>query len=116
MNVIGSRPTGWWRDRSAAMRRLVERLNEFAHASGDEVTVVFDGRPREMPEGPVEVAFASRRGPDAADRDIAERVERADEPGALRVVTSDAALSGRVRELGAEVVSSGWFLRRLEDG
>ena len=27
MNVIGSRPTGWWRDRPRAMRELVKDLN-----------------------------------------------------------------------------------------
>jgi hypothetical protein len=25
-NVIGSRPDGWWRDRQAAARRLIESL------------------------------------------------------------------------------------------
>ena len=39
MNVIGSRPDGWWRDRRGAMRRLVEDL---ARLEGD-VTVVLDG-------------------------------------------------------------------------
>ena len=43
-NVVGSRPDGWWRDRPAAFRRLVEALGPLA-ANGDEVTVVFDGRP-----------------------------------------------------------------------
>ena len=26
MNVIGSRPDGWWRDREGAMRRLVDEI------------------------------------------------------------------------------------------
>ena len=43
MNVIGSRPTGWWRDRTAAMARLVEDLRAFARETGEPVTVVFDG-------------------------------------------------------------------------
>ena len=34
MNVIGSRPDGWWRDRRGAMRRLVEELGALARASG----------------------------------------------------------------------------------
>ena len=45
MNVIGARPDGWWRDRRGAMRSLTEELDEFAEESGDEVAVVFDGRP-----------------------------------------------------------------------
>jgi len=48
MNVIGSRPTGWWRDRPGAMRGLVEELEAFAGQNGDEVTVVFDGRPFDL--------------------------------------------------------------------
>ncbi len=36
MNVIGSRPDGWWRDRAAAARRLVGRLEALAEASGDD--------------------------------------------------------------------------------
>jgi predicted RNA-binding protein with PIN domain len=117
MNVIGSRPTGWWRDRPAAMRGLVDRLHSFSHSTGERVEVVFDGRPVEVPKGlgEVEVAFATRSGRDAADHDIAERVETTEDPGALLVVTSDSALAGRVRGLGAEVVSAGSFLRRLDE-
>ena len=35
MNVIGSRPTGWWRDRRGAMTRLVEELGRYAEATGE---------------------------------------------------------------------------------
>ena len=117
MNVIGSRPTGWWRDRPGAMRGLVERLHEFSRAREEGVAIVFDGRPVDVPEGPgeVEVVFASRRGPDAADDDIAARVAACAEPGELRVVTSDSELARRVGELGAEVVSAGSFLRALDE-
>ena len=52
MNVIGSRPTGWWRDRDGAALRLTERLRALAAATDDEVSVVFDGRPIDrLPEG-----------------------------------------------------------------
>jgi predicted RNA-binding protein with PIN domain len=114
MNVIGSRPTGWWRDRPRAMRELVDELGSFAAAGGDEVTVVFDGEPFELdaPEG-VGVLFATRRGRDAADDDIAALVERDDDPGALSVVTSDGDLARRVRDAGAAVLGAGEFRRRL---
>jgi predicted RNA-binding protein with PIN domain len=115
MNVIGSRPTGWWRDRPGAMRGLVERLEELAAREGDELTVVFDGKPFEVEGGgAVVVLFASRRGPNAADDDIAALVERDDDPGSLSVVTSDGDLARRVRERGAAVVGAGAFLRRLD--
>ena len=116
MNVIGSRPTGWWRDRPGAMRELVEQLRGL----GEPVTVAFDGKPFPLDGGEeVEVVFASRRGRDAADDDIAALVERSAEP--LRVVTSDRALADRVREHGGEVVGARAFRARLnsaggEDG
>jgi predicted RNA-binding protein with PIN domain len=114
MNVIGSRPTGWWRDRPGAMRDLAGELAAFAQASGEEVAVVFDGKPFELALPGVEVAFASRRGPDAADDDIAARVAADPEPGNLRVVTSDATLARRARDAGAEVMGAGAFRRKLD--
>ncbi len=114
MNVIGSRPTGWWRDRPRAMRELVGELEAFARRGGGAVTVVFDGRPFELESGAVEVRFASRRGPNAADDDIAALVERDDEPAGLSVVTSDGDLARRVRDAGAAVVGAGEFRRRLD--
>ena len=114
MNVIGSRPDGWWRDRRGAMRRLVEELAALTRAGAEPVTVVLDGRPFDLDGGPVEVRFASRRGPNAADDDIAALVAADADPGDLRVVTSDAALERRVRERGAEVEGAGAFRRRLD--
>jgi uncharacterized protein YaiI (UPF0178 family) len=115
MNVIGSRPTGWWRDRPGAMRELVEELEAFAERSGEPVTVVLDGEPFELEGGDaVDVRFASRRGPNAADDDIAALAESDDDPSELSVVTSDADLARRVREAGATVVGAGNFRRRLD--
>ena len=113
MNVVGSRPDGWWRDRRGAMRALVDRLERFAAETGDHVAVVFDGRPFELtPGGRVEVGFAPG-GPNAADHAIAEWVEADDDPGSITVVSSDAELVERVRAAGAEVVPAGSFRSRL---
>ena len=114
MNVIGSRPTGWWRDRPGAMRGLVSELGEFAARGGDDVTVVFDGKPFELEGDGVHVMFATRRGRNAADDDIAALVEADPAPGELSVVTSDADLARRVRDAGAAVVGAGEFRRRLD--
>ena len=120
MNVIGSRPDGWWRDRAGAARRLVRRLEALTEASGDELTVVFDGRPGrsgppEQPEGePLRVLYARRSGRNAADERIAELVAEDAQPASLTVVTSDAALRREVEALGARVVGSSTLLRRLD--
>jgi predicted RNA-binding protein with PIN domain len=115
MNVIGARPDGWWRDRPAAQRRLVERLEALAAAREVPVTVVFDGRPHDAGGGiGVAVRFARRRGRDAADDEIAALAERHPEPATLRVATSDAGLAARVRAAGAEVVGASALLAELD--
>jgi hypothetical protein len=109
MNVIGSRPDGWWRDRDGAARRLIDEIRGWAT---DVVTVVLDSGPDELlgTVGTVTVVRASRRGRNAADDEIVRLVEGVE--GAL-VVTSDAELAARVRALGAEVMGAGAFLREL---
>jgi predicted RNA-binding protein with PIN domain len=118
MNVIGSRPDGWWRDRDGAARRLLGRLQGLVAASGDEVTLVLDGRPlADVPEGShdgVDVRYARRPGRDAGDDRIVELLEQVPDPAAVCVVTSDRALRGRARATGAEVVGAGTLLARLD--
>jgi hypothetical protein len=93
------------------MRQLVERLGKL----GEDVLVLFDGKPFEIEAPPgVEVRFASRRGPNAADDDIAAFVESHPDPGSLRVVTSDFELARRVKAAGARVEPAGGFARQLE--
>jgi len=107
MNVIGSRPDGWWRDREGAIRRLLDEIR--AWADGD-VVVVLDAGPDDVlgTAAGVTVVRAARRGRDAADDEIARLAGAGD-----RVVTSDATLAARVRARGAEVEGAGAFLRRL---
>ncbi len=116
MNVIGSRPDGWWRDRDGAVVNLVKHLADWAATTGEEVTVVFDGRrPARLvsgDEGGIKVAFAGRGA--SADDEITQRAEADPDPRSLRVVTSDAALAARVRAGGAQVMGPGTFRHRLE--
>lgn len=114
-NVIGARPDGWWRDRDGATRRLLARLGGLA-ARGERVTVVLDAGDPALAgrDGELEVVIAPRRGRDAADDEIVRRLEADPEPSRWRVVTSDAALAGRVRALGAAVEGAGSFRARLD--
>ena len=119
MNVIGSRPTGWWRDRPGAIRGLIERLQRMHTATGEEITVVVDGRPLgDLPEGEhggITVLYAARRGPNAADDRIVEFVADHEAPGSLTVVTSDRTLIARVRELGTHSAGPSQLLQQLDD-
>ena len=118
MNVIGSRPDGWWRDRDGAVRALLARLQHLAAGTAEQVTHVLDGRPlRDVAEGEhagVLVLYAATPGGSADDR-IVDLVSSAAAPHELQVVTSDRALRRRVGALGAEVVGAGAFLRRLDE-
>jgi predicted RNA-binding protein with PIN domain len=108
MNVIGSKPDGWWRDREGAARRLIAAVRAWAEAEGATATVVLDAGPPEL--AAPDVVIAARRGRDAADDEIVRLV--AGHPRA-RVVTSDSALAARVRASGAEVEGAGTFRKRL---
>jgi predicted RNA-binding protein with PIN domain len=117
-NVIGSRPDGWWRDRPAAARRLIAALQVLARKTGDRISVVLDGRPLpDVPEGVhdgVLVAYATRAGRDAADDRIVAEVARDRDPSSLVIVTSDRALTDRVRAYGAVVEGAGALLTQLD--
>ena len=128
MNVIGSRPDGWWRDRPGAMRKLAKSLEALAAATGDEVAVAFEGSTvPDLPAGSdgsggsggsgggLRVLYARRKGPNAADDRIVEEVAADRDPASLTVVTADRELSRRVRELGASVVGPSVLLARLAE-
>jgi predicted RNA-binding protein with PIN domain len=104
MNVIGSRPDGWWKNRGRAMGALVEKLERWASGQDDTVTVVFE-RPPSTPitSSVIDIAHAPRAAANSADDEIVRLVQADAAPHEIRVVTSDKALSDRVRGLGAEV-------------
>ena len=118
MNVIGSRPDGWWRDRPGAVLRLLGRLQGLAATTGEQVVLVVDAPLTDLPEGTHEGVLlleATRRGRNAADDRIAELVEADDDPATLMVATSDRELRRRVTARGAQVCGAGELLRRLDE-
>jgi len=115
-NVIGSRPTGWWRDRPGAARRFTERVRATVVAGGIEppVAIVLEGQARRGAEegvvDGVEVVHAPREGDDTIAAVALDHAQ-----SRVVVVTADRGLSERVRAAGAEVVGPTWLLDRLVD-
>jgi predicted RNA-binding protein with PIN domain len=104
-NLLGS----WGGPKDGDDRRdeVVRRLARFCRARGVRATVVFDGHPlrddmASQDLGPLTVRVPPQ-GTDA-DTVIRELVERAARPAELIVVTSDKALYGYVKTLGASVL------------
>jgi predicted RNA-binding protein with PIN domain len=115
MNVIGTRPDGWWENRRRAMVRLVDQLERWASAEGHDVTVVFE-RPTSPPicSAVITVGHAARAAPNSADDEIVRLVRADDRPQEITVVTSDITLADRVRDAGASAYSAASF-RNLID-
>ena len=110
MNVIGSRPDGWWKDRDGAMAALVERLDSWASTQEVEVTVVFERPPSSaIRSSVIEVASAPKPGANSADDEIVRMIGADPRPAEIRVVTSDKALASRITSLGASVYSAAGF-------
>lgn len=113
-NVVGSRPTGWWRDRPGAARDFVERVRSAVRAGQlvEPVTVVLEGAARRgVEEGSgdgVTVVHAPSSGDDALVSLVA------DSPGQVVLVTADRALRQRAQQLGADIVGPRWLLDRLD--
>lgn len=112
-NVVGSRPTGWWRDRPGAARQLAAGVRR-AVADGaipPGVVLVLEGEARKgVDEGHgdgVEVVHARGHGDDT----IAALAAESDTP--VTLVSADRQLAERVRRCGAEVVGPTWLLDRL---
>ena len=116
MNVIGTRPDGWWKDRHGAMVRLVDQLERFVAPTGDDVTVVFERPPSPPIKSPVvEIASAPRARPNAADDEIVRLLKEDPDPEGIRVVTSDHALADRARFLNATIEPAEVFRRQIEE-
>lgn len=114
-NVIGSRPDGWWRDRPAAARRLLNDVRAGLGTGGD-VVVVLEGSARAGVgagrAGEVDVVHATGSGDDAIV-DLVAAATSADPDRTVTVVTSDRGLRERVAELGAGSHGPHWLWDRV---
>ncbi len=114
-NVVGSRPTGWWRDRAGAARTFVDQLRTAIDAGriAPPVIVVLEGKAREGVQGGVAdgliVLHAAGRGDDTLFDVAANTADQV-----VTLVTADRELRQRVEAVGAEVVGPKWLLELLE--
>ena len=115
-NVVGSRPDGWWRDRSGATGRLLRRLAAAELTAPDggrvtEVVAVVEGRARDVPAPEnVRVVRAEGSGDDAL---VACATERAGGGTRVVVVTADRGLRARL-PAGCTAVGPGWLLEQVD--
>jgi YacP-like NYN domain len=115
MNVIGSRPDGWWRDRDRAIERLIGQVDRWAGHREERVTVMLEHEPRrELDAERVEIAWARVGGADAADREILARLPDWLAEDEVLLVTSDRDLRTKARAAGAEVIPSRPFRAELD--
>jgi uncharacterized protein YaiI (UPF0178 family) len=98
------------------MVNLVDLLERWAAAEGEDVTVIFEQPPSPPIRSTViEVAHAPRPRRDAADDEIVRLLAADSQPGAVRVVTSDLWLSDRVHAAGATVQPAAPFRAMIEE-
>ena len=111
-NVIGSRPTGWWRDRPGAERSFTERVRATVTAGrlDPPVTVVLEGLARSGVDEAVVDGVEVVHAPGEGDDTIAAIAEATRD---VTVVTADRGLAARVRANHADVVGPSWLLDRL---
>jgi hypothetical protein len=111
-NVVGSRPTGWWRDRAGAAKRLHQAIAE-ADLGYDMVVLVLEGAAKSGwpagESGTILTVHASGSGDDAiVDQVRARSMDRDD----VVVVTADRGLRERVVAAGGSSVGPSWLLAR----
>ena len=117
---MGSRPDGWWNDRTAGMARLTQEVAEWCWTHDDSVVLVFDGRSKsdvtELGGGNLRVAFSERSGRNAADDHIiAELGLLADlDQQTVTVVTADKGLIARL-PTGVSPEGPRRFLERMQE-
>jgi uncharacterized protein YaiI (UPF0178 family) len=117
-NVMGSRADRWWNDPAAAKGRLAQSVAQWCWSHDDPVVLVFDQPLADQASaasgGNLVVEFAPRRGRDAADHHIVERVESAyvDDVD-LVVVTADKGLIARLPP-GVATMGTGRFLTLVD--
>ena len=114
-NVVGSRPTGWWRDRAGAARAFVDQLRAAVDAGriAQPVIVVLEGKARDGVESGVGHGVTVLHAPGGGD-DLLIDVAADTSDQVVTLVTADRELRRRAEALGVDVIGPGRLLELLE--
>jgi hypothetical protein len=111
-NVVGSRPTGWWRDRAGAAKKLHQAMAA-TDLGYDAVVLVLEGEAtRGQPvgsDGAIDTVHAPGSGDDAIVEQVRTRSRDGDD---VVVVTADRRLRERVAAAGGSCIGPSWLLAR----
>ena len=115
-NVMGQR-VGWHRNKPAAQRQLIDKVERLARLREEPHILVFDAKPNttapdRWSRSMLTVQYA--RPGSSADELILELVYRHEQHPEVLVITSDRALIRQIQVLGAKVMRSGTFRRILD--
>lgn len=112
-NVVGSRPTGWWRDRAGAAQRL-HRAIAAADLGYDVVVLVLEGEAKRGQPAGEDGAIHTVHAPGSGDDAIVEQVRlRSTDGDEVVAVTADRVLRERVAAAGGSSVGPSWLLARI---
>ena len=113
-NVIGSCPTGWWRDRPGAARAFVERVRATVEAGriAEPVVVVLEGAARGGVEAGVANGVTVVHASGSGDDTLLEVA--GDAASQVTLVSADRALCQQAMDLGADVERPGWLIHLLD--
>jgi hypothetical protein len=109
-NVVGSRPTGWWRDRAGAAKRLHQAIAT-ADLDYDVIVLVLEGAAKGGQPAGEDSGIHTVHAPGSGDDAIVEQVRTRSTDGAdVVVVTADRELRERVAAAGGSSVGPSWLL------
>jgi hypothetical protein len=113
-NVVGSRPTGWWRDRAGAARTFVDQLGAAVASEriDQPVVVVLEGKARDgVAAGLADGVAIMHAGGSGDDMLVDVAAQTSDQQ--VTLVTADRELRRRAEAVGADVVGPKWLYERL---
>jgi hypothetical protein len=115
-NVVGSRPTGWWRDRAGAASTFVDQIRAAVDSGrlDQPVVVVLEGGARPGVETGTDSGVTVVHAAASGDDELINVISR-NEDGETTIVTADRALRRRAQAIGAEVLGPGWLLDLLAE-